>query len=339
MKVSGVVAVLASGVAACCVAKAIPVCFDDGAGCVDLTAVVSTAAERAQLRDACTGATIGSPWFTICHQRGFNWTGPDGNYSWVADGEHLGYKLQEIPGMIANYSADIEAMAVQPFQGPHAWWLNGALGPPGTPLPAASKTPLRALPASWRLPLVLQASALGRLRDLPPDQRHLLYDGQAFNTPPSAVNRLPGFPGPGSLVLFSGVGKAYTYPFCSPGNASSSAEFVNTALLSFAHVMPWASTYSGDSGTMNVWLTETAGNDPLTGEWEFRIMPGATVKQIGCDLFPPPKPPFALKNGAVRSISFAYETTNRGVLAPGQEMELLGQLRNAMYNYTAAVKV
>ena len=44
------------GVGACsrrkglrCVAKAIPVCFDDGASCVDLTAVLSTAAERAQL--------------------------------------------------------------------------------------------------------------------------------------------------------------------------------------------------------------------------------------------------------------------------------------------------
>jgi len=124
-------------------------------------------------------------------------------------------------------------------------------------------------------------------------------------------------------------------PSPSPSPAPAfSAPFVNVDVTSFASRMSHASLYSGSGGTMRVWLTDTAGNDPFTGEWEYRMMPGATMKQIGCDLFRSPHPPHALPNGGVRAIAFAYETTRRGELTPAAETALLASLKLALYNST-----
>lgn len=94
-------------------------------------------------------------------------------------------------------------------------------------------------------------------------------------------------------------------------------------------------SYAGTDGTMWVWLSDTNGNQPFTGEWEFDVMPGATFKQIGCDVFAPPSLPWTTKMGNVRTVSFSYETSSLAELSPEAEALLLKRLRSSFYDDAA----
>jgi hypothetical protein len=81
-----------------------------------------------------------------------------------------------------------------------------------------------------------------------------------------------------------------------------------------------------------VWEMDTAGNQPFSGEWEFVPSPGATFRQIGCDLAPGGRVGRGGGGGrggaqGMSAISYAYETTTRGVQPVEVEQQILGGLR------------
>jgi len=292
---------------------AAPICFANG-DCYDLTTYLSSEAERAQLDGLC--AKLTSPFYSRCE----NWK-IDGKWSWESDQEGLGYRVQEIPGMITEYSEDLQALLYNTiaFQASKGGYLPSVLGPDAKGI----------VPDRYRIPLILVSSAINRLRDLPPsEKKKLWYPG---NPGPQPVNLDPKFPD--STVVFHGA--EWFQDFCNVTNAPQSQRFINIGSTSTATNMPWASMYAGEEGSMWVWLTDTIGNQPFTGEYEFLMMPGGRMKQIGCDVYPPPLPPYKIGDSGFRTISFAYETTRRGELSPLDEVGLLSTLKEKFYNYSS----
>jgi hypothetical protein len=304
---------------------AVPICFDNGQ-CYDLTTYLSSDESRSELKNSCDDKNTAfnrscSTWDQFVYVNS-TW-GWEKNITPAGD---LSYKMQSIPGINDSFAEDMQALCIQPFKADHGSWLPEALGANASGI----------LPESFRDALLLSASGTNRLRDLPASEKSLLWYDHG-NEAPTSQNIDSDFPD--ALIQFHGA--QWFQPFCSAVFQQQQADFVNTAITSNALRMPHAATYSGEEGTMWVWLAQTSGNQPFTGEWEFLVNPGARMRQLACDVYPPPGKPYSIigsygQNCSVRSVSFAYETTRNGVLTAAGESRLLHRLRDSFYNWTGA---
>ena len=322
----------------CSTAGQAQVCFDDGA-CVSLARVASTASQRAALNATCDPSAPShfkwGPPDAICDFSVFEWVG-------YVQSDPRTAALAQLPGFATEYWADLQAVLLQ-----GSWYMDSEKGVPAL---LASGRPL---PANYRLPMLLISSGLNRLRDLNASSLQLLYS-TIDNSGPSAWKNTStpadaGVAPSGSFVAFSGVdgqsgGKEHPLlPYCnplllSPGVSSSSSSqqifnITNYDYTSFSLSLDHALTYAGgDSPSLLVWEMDTAGNQPFSGEWEFVPSPGATFRQIGCDLAPGGRVGRGGGGGrggaqGMSAISYAYETTTRGVQPVEVEQQILGGLR------------
>ena len=311
----------------CYTAGQAQVCFDDGGSCVSLARVSSTAIQRAALNATCDPS---SPLFFkwgppdgICNFKAFNWVNYANSYPGTA-------ALAQIPRLATEYWADMQAVLMQ-----GAWYEDAEKDVPA--ILAAGQL----LPANYRIPMVLISSGFNRLRDLNDSSLQLLYS-TTDNSGPSAWNTsLPldtGTAPARSVIAFSGVdgqtgGKEHPLiPYCNPHSNSSSQQIfniTNTDYASFTLNRDHALTYAGGaSPSFLVWEMDSAGNQPFSGEWEMVPSPMASFRQIACDLAEPGR---TGKLG-MAAISYAYETTTRGVQSVQVEAQILQGLRAAIAN-------
>lgn len=253
-------------------------CFDDGE-CVSLARVSATAAEHSALNATClAGSPTHFKWgppAQLCE-----WTGAK-PFVWNVYMEQTnGSSLLQIPGMDTQFWSEMQALFMQA-----AFYEDNEKGIPA--LLAAGRT----LPANYRVPLVLISSALNRLRDLPPGPM-----GQAAvhavgeNGPPRKANVPVGAAAAPSsaLVVFSGLdgqtgGRDHpALPSCNNDTRDPAVpqNITGYDYISFSLRLSHAMIYAGAAGTLQVWETDTAGNTPFSGEWEYIPSPGATFKQL-----------------------------------------------------------
>lgn len=118
-------------------------------------------------------------------------------------------------------------------------------------------------------------------------------------------------------------------PYCNR-NSNSSQHVINITnhdYASFSLSRDHALTYAGGaSPSLLVWEIDTAGNQPYSGEWELIPSPMATFRQIACDL----AAPGGTDKLGMSAISYAYETTTRGVQSVQVEAQILQGLRSAV---------
>ena len=95
-------------------------------------------------------------------------------------------------------------------------------------------------------------------------------------------------------------------------------------MLNREHALIYA---GGSSPSLLVWEMDSAGNQPYSGEWELIPSPMASFRQT-CDLAEPRR---TGKLG-MSAISYAYETTTRGVQSVQVEAQILKGLRAAIAN-------
>lgn len=306
----------------CSTAGHAQVCFDDNS-CVSLARVASTATQRAALNATCDPS---SPLY-------FQWGPPDGicNFSafnWIdyMQSDSATAAMAQIPGLATEHWADMQATLMQ-----GSWYLDSEKD-----IPALLAT-RQLLPANYRIPMLLVSSGLNRLRDLNQSNLQLLYSITGNSGPgawqtsiPPDVNAAPV----GSIVAFSGVdgqtgGREHPLlPFCNPHSHTSSERIniTNYDYASFSLNRDHALTYAGgETPSMLVWEMDTAGNQPYSGEWELIPSPMATFRQIACDLEEP-----GTSELRIRAISYAYETTSRGVQSAQVEAQILQGLRATM---------
>ena len=302
-----------------------PVCFQGSLACVDLASVQSTHAQRVLLNATCDPS---SPYH-------FNWGTASvdpcdfAQRNWE---DEACSQFLKIPGVTKEFWADIAAVRMQ------NWFaFPDSIGGTSKGIPGMLERHDFTLPANYEIPLTLISSGFNRLRDLVNTSRALNYacDG---NAAPTAANYDPRHPA--SKIVFSGVdgqtsGKRHPpLPHCGPRNRTNATRFVVADYTSTSLLLELAAAFAGPNGSMLVWETTSAGNQPFSGDEEWVVPPGATFKQLRCDLFTPsfpvPDSPFDLA-----AISFAYETTTLGELPAEEEGAILRRSRDAFYNYTA----
>ena len=309
----------------CSTAGQAQVCFDDGGSCVSLARAASTASQRAALNATCDPS---SPLF-------FKWGPPDGicnfeEFNWVdfVQSDPGTAALAQIPRLATEYWADMQAVLLQ-----GSWYEDSEKDVPA--ILGASQL----LPANYRIPMLLISSGLNRLRYLSDSSRQLLYS-TTYNSGPSAWNTsLPSDADTAparSVIAFSGVdgqtgGTEHPLlPYCNPHSSPSSQQIVNITnkdYASFTLNRDHALTYAGGAiPSFLVWEMDSAGNQPYSGEWELVPSPMATFRQIACDLAE------AGHKGklGMSAISYAYETTTRGVQSVQVEAQILQGLRAAI---------
>eukprot|EP01043_Picozoa_sp_COSAG02_P053176 COSAG02_NODE_5835_length_4002_cov_2.424289_3_plen_432_part_00 len=304
----------------CSTAGRAQVCFDDGS-CASLARVASTSSQRASLNATCDPS---SP----LH---FNWGPPEAicSFNWVeyVQSDPRTVAMAQIPGLATEYWADMQALLMQ-----SSWYQDSEKDVPA--LLAAGQL----LPANYRIPMLLISSGLNRLRDLDDSSLQLLHSitgnsgPSAWNTStPSDLDTAPAR----SVIAFSGVdgqtgGTQHPLlPYCNR-NSNSSQHVINITnhdYASFSLSRDHALTYAGGaSPSLLVWEMDTAGNQPYSGEWELIPSPMATFRQIACDL----AAPGGTDKLGMSAISYAYETTTRGVQSVQVEAQILQGLRSAV---------
>eukprot|EP01043_Picozoa_sp_COSAG02_P007962 COSAG02_NODE_247_length_27137_cov_61.275057_8_plen_296_part_00 len=292
---------------------------------MSLARVASTAIQRAALNATCDP---GSPLF-------FKWGPPDGicdfkMFNWVdyVQSDPGSAAIAQIPRLATEYWADMQAVLLQ-----GTWYEDSEKGVPA--ILAAGQL----LPANYRIPMLLISSGLNRLRDLSDSSLQLLYSTTG-NSGPSAWNTSMPFDAniapARSAIAFSGVdgqtgGKEHPIlSYCNSQSTHSTQQIINITnhdYASFSLNRDHALTYAGGtSPSFLVWEMDSAGNQPYSGEWELVPSPMATFRQIACDLAEPGR---TGKLG-MSAISYAYETTTRGVQSVQVEAQILHGLRRAI---------
>ena len=293
------------------------VCFADDDRCVALSRVASTSIQRDLLNATCDPH---SPVF-------FKWGPPNvicdfSIVEWVshAQSDPRTAALARIPGLATEFWADMQAVLMQ-----GSWYLDSEKDVPA--LLAAGQP----LPANYRIPMLLISSGLNRLRDLDNSSMQLLYSttdnsgpGAWRSSRPLDADTAPD----GSVVAFSGVdgqtgGKEHPLlSYCNPFSTEQAVNITNYDYASFSLNRDHALTYAGgDNPTLLVWELDSAGNQPFSGEWELVPSPMATFRQLACERH-------TGKLG-MSAISYAYETTTRGVQSMEVEAQILRGLRAA----------
>jgi len=228
----------------CAAAGTAQVCFDDGV-CVSLDRAASTPAQRAAINATCDPSAPSAfkwgPPDVICQWTGvhpFDWavyvaSDPRDAAAWAA--------LEAKAELGSTYWADLQAIMMQ-----GSWYMDNEKGVPAM---LAAGT---ALPANYRLPMILVSSGFNRLRDLDDASLQLLYS-LIDNAGPEAIN-IPAdadvAPG-GSFIAFSGVdgqsgGKDHpALPHCRPGSSPSGFPLTNFDYASFSLRLDHALTYAG----------------------------------------------------------------------------------------------
>lgn len=312
----------------CCCANtpegARKVCFEKGA-CVDLTTVQSTPLQRALLNATCdVQSSYYFPWGTKtvdpCDFKSHDWR------------DEACKRMLRIPGLSTEFWADIAAVRMQ------NWFaFEGSLGGTSKGIPGLLARNNFTLPANYEIPLTLISSGYNRLRDLTNASRADLLSC-AGNT---AGNRQDNYDSrhPAQQIVYSGVDGQSSgdlhpqLPYCNAQNHTHVSRFVLTDYTSTSLKLVLASVYAGRNGSMMVWESSTAGNQPFSGDYEWLPSPGARFKQLQCDLFPLSAPYIARGlQATLIAISFAYETTHGGERTPSEEVATLQRLRDAFYN-------
>ena len=312
------------------------VCFE-GSGCVDLATVKSSSAQRALLNATCDPTSPlhfdwGTKTVNPCDFQANDWR------------NETCAQFRSIPGLTTTFWADMAAVRMQ------NWFaFPDSIGGTSKGIPQLLQQHNFTLPANFEIPLTLISSGLNRLRDLPNSSRALMFACEA-NTAPTKDNQVNDTRRSTAKVVFSGVdgqtsGKLHPkLPYCSAAEHANVSRFVVFDYTSTSLLVYLADNYAGAGGSMLVWETTSAGNQPFSGDSEWIVSPGATFKQLQCDRFAlehahslcppgslPPSQQCPLYN--LTAVSFAYETT-AGELPRQVELAVLRRLRDAFYNFT-----
>jgi hypothetical protein len=313
------------------------VCFE-GSGCVDLATVKSTPAQRALLNATCDPTSpLHFDWGTKsvnpCDFQTNDWR------------KETCTQFRSIPGLTTTFWADMAAVRMQ------NWFaFPDSIGGTSKGIPQLLQQHNFTLPANFEIPLTLISSGFNRLRDLPNASLALMFACEGNTAPTKEENQVNDTRRSTAKIVFSGVdgqtsGKLHpTLPYCSAAEHANVSRFVVSDFTSTSLLLELADQYAGEGGSLLVWETTSAGNQPFSGDSEWLVSPGATFKQLQCDLFAREHPHSLCPPGSLppsqrcplynlTAVSFAYETT-AGELPRQAEHAVLRRLRDAFYNFT-----
>ncbi len=236
-------------------------------------------------------------------------------------------ELLEIPELATTYYEDLRALF---YQGNWAFIGNHSI-------PTLMES--QPLPENYYYPMLLVASGLNRLRDLPDNQKQSLY-AIAFNHGPLSFNLSSKYPQDDlvreatPIISFSGLSSSEYSPSRTEGASAICSASLDTSgygrVTSFTNVdivkTSLEAKYMNNlaNNVMLVWAGTTAGNRPFSGTWEWTYMPGTTFKQIACDTLP------VASCGNVEILEYAYETSwLERSLSSEEEMALYSEMRTS----------